>query len=376
MANYDMPTEYDVSEKRGGGGGGGGGGRGGGGGGGGRTMSQARAGKSNGVADRDATVAKKLGKQGGAANGKNKAGANKQSEHSSEPSNEKQQAYTTTNVNIPLSWTITPNDQKLKPISIGDALEKHGIVGDVSVLSAVGRQSDNTVPSPMLLTLAGPAGKGVVVSKGRDIAGNTYTAMIPRHSKVYDNGGDELYKRPFNPADLKDLAAHMEVDVGAMKDRVQPYYGHGGKMHQTHVEVHQAGNPALYQLIEESEGLQTALRGDSISNPSFIISREEHGRAVEAYVKRGGYKRSGRVNAKEITASLHHLGTGHDAAENKEAWNTTTTLRGLTAAERKELASVDGSHRVTYELQLLVAHKPSANANAHANQSDDEEQDD
>lgn len=348
---------------RGGGGGGGGGGGNNGGGGNRTTRSQAK--PKGTVGDRDAAIAKKLGKQ---------LPGKKTNEPAAPPAASSAPAYEVTKVNIPATWHLSPKNQSLAPIELSAALDKKGITGDVSVLEVNGRQSANTAATPFYLSFVGATGPDQHVTRGVDVAGNAYTALVPRRDHVYEQGSQVLYTRAAD-LDTRELAQHMKVDVQKLSTDVMPYYGKNGRLAETHIEVHQSANPDLFKLVTTSKGLETLSRGDSIDNPSVILSRAEHKQLIDAYKGHGGYARSGRVDTKELKVYLHHLGTSHDSATNStDAWNHLIKTGGQTLAEKKDNAASDASHTVTYELELSVAHKPVSRKGVNAASLDDSDE--
>lgn len=339
-----------------------------------------------GVAERDARVKNKLEnqqqtKKGGGQNNKSakqqqqqQAATNKNNKQAppAAPAEDKDIPIVITELDAPLSWAFDAKNQKLDPQNLGEFLHRHGIEGDVSIISATARHSDSTVHAPMALTIVGLQEKGKPLVRGRDKSGNVYTTLIPRNSKFYDGGGDKLYERKNGDFDPADFADHMDVDVTKLRNAFTTYWGRDGEMAKTHIEVHRGNNEQLYKLLTESTGVDSAFAGDSKVNPSIIVSRADHKRVVEKYLEEGGYKRANRVKPNEISVHLHHVGEAHDSPHNEDGWSPATTLPGLTQAEKKELSAPTASHRVTYELRLQVAHKPKS-ASSLSDDDDDEQ---
>jgi hypothetical protein len=350
-SSYD--TAYEEARRRGAGG---------------RFTSQARP----GVAERDARVKDKLNTAPPpAATKKNKdqkqhasktpaPAANKHSAPAAPARDDKETPIIVTEVDVPLVWSFDAKNQKLDEHKLSEYLKQHGIEGDVSVLSAAGRQSDSTVHGPMALTIVGLEEKGKPVVKGRDKAGNAYTVIVPRNSKFYDGGGDKLYNRKNGDFDPADFADNMDVDVPKLRSDFTPYFGKGGQLAKTHIEVHKGNNEKLYELLTDSSGVESAFQGDSHDNPSIVVSRVDHKRVVDKYLTDGGYKRANRVRPEEVSFHLHHIGTPHSpmATANEDPWTPAIQLAGMTSAEKKEMSQPAASHRVTYEMRLQVAHKP------------------
>jgi hypothetical protein len=341
-----------------------------------RGMTMHSSANRNGVAERDARVKDKLTKGGPKAkNGKHAAqqapptgkSATKNAVPHPPPTDVEETPINITTVDIPLVWAFDAKDQKLNPLGIDEALKHHGITGDISVLSAVGRQSDSTVHSPMMLTAVGLQEKDVPVIKGRDKQGNGYTTQIPRNSKWYDGGGDKLYERP-NQFDASDFQTHMDVDIAKLKTDVTPYFGRNGELKKTHVEVHKGNNEQLYNLIMDSSNVESSFAGKDDTNPSVILSKVDHKRVVDKYLSDGGYKRANRVKPEDIKFYVHHAGTAHDGNHQDDGWTPSTMIKGMTTADRKELANPTASHRISYEVRMQVAHKK-----AESNDDDDDE---
>jgi hypothetical protein len=330
--------------------------------------------KAKNVADRDARVAGKNNSSNGVAKkpvGKknqpaapapqSKNAANNNAEDDGQPTK-----LTQTTLNIPVQWVITPQSQALEAQApVGDILKAHGIPeGDISVLSAHLRQNDNTINGQMPLTIKGLKAKGEIVVNGRDTAQNPYTVILPRESHFHANGdskGIPLYVRG-NDVDPQDYADHLNVDVDKLKTVHQPYWGEQGKMAKTHIEVHEAANKDLYDILATSTGVESMFEGGDRKNPSLVVSKVDHRRVVDKYLADGGYKRAARVNPNQITFELHHFGTkpGDDANEN--AFDTAANLPGLSQQQRDEMASQRASHRVFAEVALTFAHKPADKA--------------
>jgi len=315
------------------------------------------------VAERDARVKDKLGKKtdksgktAGAGGGNTKQSAGKSAPPAAD---EKEVPIVITEVDVPLMWTFDAKNQKIAPQKLEPYLKQHGIEGDISIVSAAGRHSDMTVHSPMALTLVGAEEKGKPVIKGRDKDGNGYTTIVPRHSKHYDGAGDKLYERKNGDFDPADFADHMDVDVTRLRSDITPYFGKGGQLSKSHVEVHKGKNEQLYKLLTDSTGVESAFHGGDKDNPSIVVSRADHKRVVDKYLTDGGYKRANRVKPDQVEVYLHHIGTAYNShVTDSDVWTPATNLAGMTLSEKKELSQPTASHRVMYEMRLQVAHKP------------------
>lgn len=323
------------------------------------------------VAQQDARVKVKLGSAPAAKKtskpGKTSSGADGGKPHahgkSAPPApaaDDKETPVVITEVDLPAMWVFDAKNQKLEPHNLAPYLKQHGIEGDISIVSVAGRQSDSSVHAPMAITLEGLEEKDKPHVKGRDKDGNGYTTLVPRGSKFYEGGGDKLYERKNGDFDPADFADHMDVDVNKLRTEFVKYNGKGGSLSKSHIEVHEGGNPHLYQLITDSTNVESAFAGDSVDNPSIIVSRADHKRVVDKYLTDGGYKRANRVQPKDVKIYLHHVGTAHDSHSNEDSWTPATQLSGMTSAEKKELAQPTAQHRVTYEMRFQVAHKPKA----------------
>jgi len=254
---------------------------------------------------------------------------------------------------VPITFAWTPQSQQFTSQSPLVAPLK-AMLGDkyndqVVIQSAHVMHTHNTTPVPMVLDLHGVSKADEQLMNGTDIEGRPHTFIVPTGAHNYGSDGRPLYVRAANELSAADFADNMAVDVNELSQAVAPYYGKGGKMADTHVEVLKNRSPALYEMVNSSAvSTKFPINGDD--NPGFAISREDHERLVNAWKTKGGYARTSRIKAGDHTASLRHYGS-------KDTNNASSFLAAAPGlSEKEQRAAASKPHRVMAEVRYRVAY--------------------
>lgn len=263
------------------------------------------------------------------------------------------QGYDDVELVVPLTFAWTPSSQQfpvqtplVKPLQakLGDKYSDQIVVQSAHVM-----HTHNTTPVPMVLNLTGVSAKDEHVVAGADIEGQAHTFIVPAGTQTYGADGRPIYVRQANELSAADFADNMAVDVNELSQAVAPYYGKGGAMADTHVEVLKNRSPALYNMVAQSP-VSTKFSINSDDNPGFALSREDHERLVSAYKAKGGYKRTSRIDANDHTATLRHYGS----KDTNNASSFLSSAPGLSEKVRRQAA--EQSHRVMAEVRYRIAY--------------------
>lgn len=268
------------------------------------------------------------------------------------------QGYDEVELVVPLTFAWTPTSQEF-PVQTPLVQPLKAKLGDkysdqIVVQSAHVMHTHNTTPVPMVLNLTGVSAADEHVVAGADIEGQPHTFIVPAGTQTYGADGRPIYVRQANELSAADFADNMAVDVNELSKAVAPYYGKGGAMADTHVEVLKNRSPALYNMVAQSPvSTKFPINGDD--NPGFALSREDHERLVSAYKAKGGYKRTSRINANDHTATLRHYGS----KDTNNASSFLASAPGLSDKVRRQAA--EQSHRVMAEVRYRIAYPHQKN---------------